>query len=472
MLRGALLACASLGIAASAEAATIVVKTEKDRGPGSLRGAIGRAEPGDTVRVPRGEYLLTRGELVVETPITIRGTGARRTIVDAQRRSRVMEIKADATDVRIRKLTVRGGSHEDFGAGILSAAALTLERARITRNRVADGETARFGAGIHATGDVTLRGTTVSRNVVVGGTGQNFGAGISLVTQGGDLRLLGSRVTGNRITGPGGSGAGGFMSSIPAAGQGPPNLVVRRSTIAGNRSPTLAGGLAYQLTDGIGYESSVRITDSTVAGNAASGGFQSFGGGLYLSAVLTTAAARVEYVLANSTISGNEAGSATARGSGGGAYLSAVSLNGSVATTRLNNVTVAGNRAFVTEDGGGGGGIHASFTGGGDPELTNSIVAGNRAPGTPDCEGPVVSGGNNLERRTSCGFAAAGDLQDTDPLLERLKANGGPTTTRALKRGSPALNGGSNATCEPRDQRGVRRPQGPRCDIGAYERKR
>jgi uncharacterized repeat protein (TIGR01451 family) len=36
--------------------------------------------------------------------------------------------------------------------------------------------------------------------------------------------------------------------------------------------------------------------------------------------------------------------------------------------------------------------------------------------------------------------------------------------------GSPAIDAGTNDGCPATDQRGVTRPQGPRCDIGAFER--
>jgi hypothetical protein len=54
-----------------------------------------------------------------------------------------------------------------------------------------------------------------------------------------------------------------------------------------------------------------------------------------------------------------------------------------------------------------------------------------------------------------------------DPRLGPLQANGGPTFTRALTTGSPAINGGSG--CPVTDQRGTARPQGTDCDIGAFE---
>ena len=45
--------------------------------------------------------------------------------------------------------------------------------------------------------------------------------------------------------------------------------------------------------------------------------------------------------------------------------------------------------------------------------------------------------------------------------------------TMALRAGSPAIDHGGTATtgCPATDQRGVPRPQGPACDIGAFEKR-
>jgi hypothetical protein len=61
-----------------------------------------------------------------------------------------------------------------------------------------------------------------------------------------------------------------------------------------------------------------------------------------------------------------------------------------------------------------------------------------------------------------------------DPILRN---NGGPTKTLALLPGSPAIDRIPPDACHPTingitittDQREVRRPQGAKCDIGAYE---
>ena len=460
----------ALALAGSAPAATLTVGTERDRGQASLRKTIDRATVGDTVRVPRGDYRVTRGAIEVDEPIAIRGAGAKRTIVDANRRSRVFDITAPA-ETRMAKLTVTGG-RDSVGAGIVSIGPLVLDRMRISRNRAATGDFARFGAGVSAGDDLTVNRSVFTRNVVVGGGGQNFGAGLSLVSGDGDLLISRSTFTGNRVTGVDGYGGAVFMSSIPTAD--PPNLSIRNSTITDNSTPSLSGGVHYQATDGAGLSTSFRITGTTIADNEAAGGSQGIGGGIYTSAVLTDGDASMEMLIANSTLSGNVAGDPDSAGYGGGAYLSAVPLNGSTISSNLNNVTVAGNRAFVAGGNGGGGGIFGEFSLGA-PAFTNTIVAGNSSPGDPtrrDCYGDILSNGNNLETAQTCGFTSLGDIQNENPMLEPLRQNGGPTPTRALKPGSPAINKGSNAGCEPRDQRGIPRPQGPRCDIGAYERKR
>src|SRR6185436_3105556 len=62
----------------------------------------------------------------------------------------------------------------------------------------------------------------------------------------------------------------------------------------------------------------------------------------------------------------------------------------------------------------------------------------------------------------------ASDLVGVDPMLGPLQDNGGQTFTRALLAGSPAIDSGGACAGFP-DQRGVERPQGGACDIGAFE---
>ena len=124
----------------------------------------------------------------------------------------------------------------------------------------------------------------------------------------------------------------------------------------------------------------------------------------------------------------------------------------------INNSTFANNSARIV------GGLLNS---GGTVNISTSIVAGNTSD---DCSVPVTDQGYNLEGGSSCSFTTSTDLQNTDPkLASALASNGGPTQTLALLDGSPAINQIPASSCSSADQRGVSRPQGPACDMGAFE---
>jgi cysteine-rich repeat protein len=83
-----------------------------------------------------------------------------------------------------------------------------------------------------------------------------------------------------------------------------------------------------------------------------------------------------------------------------------------------------------------------------------------------------------VETATACTIYgdAEGDQIGVAANLDVLADNGGPTPTHRLLPGSPAIDGGSADGCATFDddpitvdQRGVPRPQGDACDIGAFE---
>jgi hypothetical protein len=105
-------------------------------------------------------------------------------------------------------------------------------------------------------------------------------------------------------------------------------------------------------------------------------------------------------------------------------------------------------------------------------------VANSTQGGNCGAFDPITDAGYNIEDADTCGFSAANNSKpSTDPkLASSLANNGGPTKTIALLKGSPALNAIPEATngCGTEittDQRGVSRPQGKGCDIGAFEKK-
>ena len=159
--------------------------------------------------------------------------------------------------------------------------------------------------------------------------------------------------------------------------------------------------------------------------------------------------------ITNSTISGNSADTSD-YGGGGAIFVGS--------TVTLTNSTLSGNSA---NDGG------EIYMADNAVTLISSIVA--NSPSGGNCNGPYATdGGNNLDSDGSCGLNGPTDKNKVDPQLGPLQANGGPTQTMALASTSPAINAippGTNGcgTTITTDQRGVPRPEGFGCDMGAYE---
>jgi len=149
--------------------------------------------------------------------------------------------------------------------------------------------------------------------------------------------------------------------------------------------------------------------------------------------------------ITNSTFSGNNAAT------NGGAI---ANIGGGTLT--LINTTLSVNTGST------GAGIYND----GDSTLnfTNSIIA-NSITGS-DCtnSGTIGTNVNNLVEDGTCSPAISGD-----PSLGALADNGGPTQTHALLMGSTAIDAGNLGACPGADQRGVARPKGSGCDIGAFE---
>ncbi|MEJ2266870.1 MAG: CSLREA domain-containing protein [Anaerolineales bacterium] len=205
-------------------------------------------------------------------------------------------------------------------------------------------------------------------------------------------------------------------------------LNVFTSTVKQNRVSDLP--TSGCMGGGIRNEGSLYMQASAVINNSAY-----CGGGIHNMGVLT---------LTNSTVSGNIA-----------AFEGGISSEGQAT---LTNVTVAENEAGDLPTPGGG--IVGTAT------LVNTIVSNNLGG---NCIGSITSAGHNIDSEDTCGFDQESDFVNTDPRLGPLQDNGGGTLTQALIYGSPAIDAGDNAICPPTDQRGVTRPQGAGCDIGAFE---
>ena len=132
--------------------------------------------------------------------------------------------------------------------------------------------------------------------------------------------------------------------------------------------------------------------------------------------------------------------------------------------TIANNTLTPTGGSFVANSGGFG--FESSYT----ESFANTIVQFN---GVANCNasnnGNFVSSGGNIDSGGNCGFNLPSDKQNTNPMVSPVANNGGSVQTAALMPGSPAIDAGVNAECPSTDARGVSRPQGSRCDSGAYE---
>ena len=180
------------------------------------------------------------------------------------------------------------------------------------------------------------------------------------------------------------------------------------------------------------------ITNSNISNNE---GHANCGGGIHNIGNLT---------ISNSTISKN-----TAVSGGGICHESG--------TLTLKSTTIAHNKVSEL-----GGGIKAES---GTVKLNNTIIGENTAATyAPDCRIYITVtnlGYNLIEDTTGCSFTPkTSDRTNIDPKLGTLVGTPGYVP---LLPGSPAIDKGDPATCPASDQRGVTRPQGNACDMGAYE---
>jgi hypothetical protein len=331
-----------------------------------------------------------------------------------------------------------------------------------------------FQAGL--SGAITLGSElTIDKDLTIQGPGANLltvsGANAVRVFNipAGNVTLTGLTIANGRVTGGRPSGGG---ISYTSAGV----LTLQQCTLSGNSAFHSAGTvISESLGGGIFNDGgTLNLMACTLSGNSASvsgagGQNKSYGGGIFNQAGAVN--------LTACTLSGNSTSASGAElhnsSQGGGIY----NLHG---TLNLTACTLSGNSAFASGNSYGGG-IYGHHTGG--TTVKNTIIAGNTAGSGPDVSGVFTSQGYNLIGKTdvfSIGFDAGNpnanqDIVGTsgspiDPLLGPLAFNNGPTQTRTLLIGSPAIDTGVCAGIPATDQRGVSRPQGPACDIGAYEK--
>lgn len=303
--------------------------------------------------------------------------------------------------------TITGGNTDGSGGGML------LQNSGPTLNAIIfRGNQARDGGGLYSyLSSPLLTDVTFHSN-----HGTAFGGGMS-TRDAGTASLNAVVFDGNRA----GESGGGIDNNTSS-----PNLT--NVTFRNNTAGSLAGGANV-------WNSQVSFTGVTFHNNqAGKGGAVRQGGG-------STA------TYTNTTFSGNQASQ-----EGGALYQEEGDVH-------LRHVTVADNNAPAGS---------ALSVISGALDLSNTLIAAGT--GSRACQGAVTSLGHNLGTDSSCKLTKSTDLVRANPKLAPLADNGGPTQTRELQAGSAAVNKGDCVGgAITADQRGITRPVGAACDIGAFE---
>lgn len=262
----------------------------------------------------------------------------------------------------------------------------------------------------------------------LGGGGGGFGGGGGA---GDEEEKMGGFGSSAGSGGFGGGGAIGYFDAPPGFGGGTP-------------SEGVGGGGAGMGGAIFNMQGSLRIDDSTVAGNSAFGGDEptlTRGRGI-AGGVFNMSGA---FEANDSTFAGNAGGDFAAQifnlvYDGYQERTGATTLRDTIVTGGLGPVDVASNK-------------------------TDYIIPANLGAANADLsQFDLVRTAAALEHGTLTGKPLT-----ADPLLGPLQANGGPTMTMAPASGSPAIDAGDS--CLSSDQRGLPRPDNGEttCDIGAYE---
>jgi hypothetical protein len=302
---------------------------------------------------------------------------------------------------------------------------------------------------VGGSGSLFLHGVTIRKGYPWAAVHFN-GGGAILVDAGGHLELTRCVIEMNDSSI---SGSGGGISVLSGA-----NLFMVQTTVRMNKSGLYSGG-GVSATGAM-----TTIRQSTISQNSSGApdpSAQGFGGGFSQVSGGSSSIENTTFCFNGST------------GFGGG-----IGISGTGATMKLNNVTFAGNEADSNVDGSGtGGGIYVESDT--TVTLSNSILenVNDFTHGFDDCSGTLTTTGYTIFATTGGCTIPFGNYTVGDALGSAvLKNNGGPTETVVPPSNSPAVGGGNPNGCYGTDnqllyvdQRGVNRPIGLACDLGAVE---
>jgi predicted outer membrane repeat protein len=431
---------------------------------------------------PSPHTILVTTEKVLFGDVTLQGEG--RITLSGGLGTRILHTLTPS-HVFLDGITLAGGFANAGGGAIFVDGTGTPSQTRLylQRTRVRDSVSTQWGGGIGAV-SATL---SIALSEIDGNSSGLGGGGVSMNF--GTLQIVESRFAGNEAAGHGAAlefwngeltmnGGYFFDNATDAVGDDAsggalslrnlPIAAIEDSVFSGNRAE-LAGGAIYawgttELTISrteisrnavpagagggvlLAGSATMEMRDSTVAGNLAvqGGGIDASGG----------------FAITNSTISGNRATGGT-----GGGIASSVGFE-------MVHVTLSRNQATS------GGALWYGGFGGSPPQAYNLLFSDNSAtagPASCQLEAPFGLLAFSLWPDTSCGSSGANGNQPSTvvtlpPLAKSCADPAERTPTHALPAGAAVDSGSCFLPSLALDHRGVARPQGAGCDVGAVER--
>ena len=403
---------------------------------------------------------------IITTPVTILGEG--KITLSGGNAVRLFEVSANGI-LTLDDVTVSAGLKSDGNGGAILNyyGEVYIQNSRFTGNQTG---ALWSGGAIESFGKLVITDSEFTNNQA------GNGGALFLRFEEGDATITNTIFRDNQTTNTM-DGWGGVILLWDGA-----DVTIEDSLLESNQAKE--GGAIHNSFQ----NSSITLTDVTLSAN-----YAKFGGGIFNTGTATMTGVTFSnnstlfdgggiyndgtVTLTGVTLSRNHA----KRGGGiinhGSATLTNVTLSSNDADWEgggitngdwmaLKNVTLHGNTADDNTNG-----IYAAA---GFIFLENTVIAGSYGENCNQNTGAhLISLGFNLSDDDTCSayFNQVGDRNSMDAWLGALEDYGGLTLTHLPFPNSPLVDGGQCQASIPTDQRGITRPQGAACDIGAVERR-
>ena len=409
------------------------------------------------------------GQLNPTASVLIQGPGMDQLTLSGNDQVRLFDGSTSGATLYLRDLRIANGRSPDgaAGGGINICCGFSLDLAQV---HVHNNHSNFAGGGIEANGNIVMRDSIIGGNTAVDddptGTFLSFGGGVRVAGFGSQALFERVQFIGN-TAGSFDAGANPGLGGALATGSSRVVTVID-SSFAGNFAAGAQQRTGYNpIPTGMGGQGGAiyNVAEVNLTGTTLETNYAIFEGG----GIFNVGTTRV----ANVTIANNTVPSASSPSEGGGIANAENnnSVNNPQVIMELTHATLWGNSAGL------GGGLHNRRANAEQVLIHNSAFG---HIGTGQTGGDIVNGGdgemtgthNLIESAATAGGlvdGVDGNIIGTPAEFIEMGDFGGSTQTVNFCTSSPLIDAADSSNCPATDQRGVTRPQGNGCDIGAME---